>query len=114
MIITFLISSSTGRFRHCRNQRSGITGYVVELTEEERLIKHILKWYEYRGKYSRPLAKYQDRMTVKFGLQLIQIIDLDEKEQILTINVWVDHVSKGYIMVYNVCDKSFIRFMHFV
>lgn len=63
------------------------------MTDENRLIKEIMKKYSYRGTYSRPVEKYNDRMTVKFGLQLVQIIDLDEKEQVLTINVWVDHVS---------------------
>jgi len=30
---------------------------------------------------------------VKYGLALVQIIDLDEKNQILTTNVWSRYVS---------------------
>jgi hypothetical protein len=44
-------------------------------------------------------------MKVYFGLQLIQIIDLDEKEQVLTIMVWADHVSVEYMLMWD-CECS--------
>ena len=90
--------------RHGRNQRS-YSGYVKELSEEDRLIKHILNKYSYRGTLSRPVNNYHDAMKVYFGLQLIQIIDLDEKEQVLTIMVWADHVSVEHMLMWD-CECS--------
>lgn len=41
----------------------------------------------------RPVERHQEILAVKFGLSLIQILDLDERNQVLTTNVWVTYVS---------------------
>lgn len=61
---------------------------TVHLSWEDRLIKHLLARYKARGKYGRPVATFNETITVKFNMQLIQIMDLDEKNQVLTLNVW--------------------------
>ncbi|ESO93340.1 hypothetical protein LOTGIDRAFT_232752 [Lottia gigantea] len=60
----------------------------IKLSHEDRLIKHLLRIYKWRGKYGRPVKQYNDTVKVRFNMQLIQIMDLDEKNQILTLNVW--------------------------
>ncbi|KAL8616961.1 hypothetical protein ACOMHN_041879 [Nucella lapillus] len=60
----------------------------VHLSWEDRLIKHMLARYRARGKFGRPVRNYNDTMKVNFMIQLVQIMDLDEKNQVLTLNVW--------------------------
>lgn len=72
------------------------TGYSSSSTEfsyEDRVIKHLLRKYEERGKFGRPVQNYSDIINVTFGLQLVQIMNLDERKQILTLNVWTNYVS---------------------
>lgn len=65
----------------------------IELSSEDRVIKHLLRKYAERGKFGRPVQKYSDIINVTFGLQLVQIMNLDERKQILTLNVWTNYVS---------------------
>ncbi|RWS24734.1 Acetylcholine receptor subunit alpha-like 1 [Leptotrombidium deliense] len=44
----------------------------------------------------RPVMNNSDKVTVKLGLKLTQIIDLNLKNQIMTINVWVDQSWYDY------------------
>lgn len=64
---------------------------IVEegFTEEQRLLYHLLKQYE---KAVRPVRNASSPIVVKLGLTLTNIFDMDEKNQVLTINVWLDQV----------------------
>ena len=72
--------------------------YAVEsdsgeaLSNEKRLIKRLLSNYENVGVVGRPVRNTSETITVSFGLALIQILDLDEKNQILNTNVWSRYV----------------------
>ena len=65
----------------------------ISLSDEKRLIKKLLKNYESAGIIGRPVQNTSDKVVVEYGLGLIQILDLDEKNQVLTINVWSRYVS---------------------
>jgi hypothetical protein len=41
----------------------------------------------------RPVRKPSDPIKIFLGLKLSQIADIDERNQIMTTNVWVRHVS---------------------
>ena len=41
----------------------------------------------------RPVKKNADIVSIKFGIKLIQILDVDEKNQVLTTKLYVKHVS---------------------
>ena len=41
----------------------------------------------------RPVPNFTETLTVKLGLKLSQLIDVDLKNQVMTTNVWVDQVS---------------------
>ncbi|CAG5131974.1 unnamed protein product, partial [Candidula unifasciata] len=60
----------------------------IKLSDEDRLIKRLLARYSRRGTYSRPLKNFKDKITINYNMQLIQIMGLDEKSQVLTLNVW--------------------------
>ncbi|XP_061175301.1 neuronal acetylcholine receptor subunit alpha-9-like isoform X2 [Saccostrea echinata] len=74
---------------------------VVQMSSEKLLIKKLLTEYKERGIMGRPVERHHEILTVKFGLSLIQILDLDEKNQVLTTNAWVTHKWKDIYMTWN-------------
>ena len=70
----------------------------IAMSDEKRLIKHLLEHYEHVGVVGRPVYNTSETVLVNYGLALIQILDLDEKNQVLTTNVWCRYVSatKGF------------------
>ena len=65
----------------------------VAMSDEKRLIKHLLDQYETVGRVGRPVFNTSQTIKVYYGLALIQLLDLDEKNQVLTTNVWSRYVS---------------------
>ena len=41
----------------------------------------------------RPVPNFTETLTVRLGLKLSQLIDVDLKNQVMTTNVWVDQVT---------------------
>ncbi|XP_053554443.1 acetylcholine receptor subunit alpha [Bombina bombina] len=67
-------------------------GHVHSSEHETRLITNLFKDY---NKVVRPVQRFKDKVEVTVGLQLIQLINVDEVNQIVTTNVrlkqqWVD------------------------
>ncbi|CAG0913226.1 unnamed protein product [Notodromas monacha] len=54
---------------------------------ERSLLNHLLLNYNV---LERPVANESDPLVLSFGLTLMQIIDVDEKNQILTTNIWLN------------------------
>lgn len=65
------------------------------ISDEKRLVKSLLARYEEYGIVGRPVYNTSIMISVDFGIGLIQILDLDERNQILTTNVWCRYVSAG-------------------
>ena len=65
----------------------------AEVSAEKKLIKTLLDNYQDVGVVGRPVVNQSETINVSYGIGLIQIIDLDEKNQILTTNVWCRYVS---------------------
>lgn len=63
------------------------------MSDEKRLIKYLLENYETIGVVGRPVYNTSETVIVQYGIGLIQILDLNEKDQILTTNVWCRYVS---------------------
>ncbi|XP_060066499.1 acetylcholine receptor subunit alpha-type acr-16-like [Ylistrum balloti] len=57
------------------------------MTEEQRLLYRIMKSYD---RSSRPVFSAQTPVVIRLGITLTQVLDVDEKNQILTTNVWLD------------------------
>ncbi|RUS74599.1 hypothetical protein EGW08_017641 [Elysia chlorotica] len=60
---------------------------------EYRLVRDLMKGYDMR---IRPSINYTDALNVTFGLALAQIIDVDEKNQVLTTNCWLNQIWTDY------------------
>ncbi|XP_059394081.1 neuronal acetylcholine receptor subunit alpha-2-like [Carassius carassius] len=65
---------------------------------EERLIRSLFRNY---NKLSRPVANISDVVLVHFGLSIAQLIDVDEKNQMMTTNVWVKQEWSDYKLHWN-------------
>uniref|UniRef100_A0A667YBZ0 Cholinergic receptor, nicotinic, alpha 4b n=1 Tax=Myripristis murdjan TaxID=586833 RepID=A0A667YBZ0_9TELE len=65
---------------------------------EERLLKDLFAHY---NKLSRPVENTSDVVFVHFGLSIAQLIDVDEKNQMMTTNVWVKQEWNDYKLRWN-------------
>ncbi|XP_053430687.1 neuronal acetylcholine receptor subunit alpha-4 [Nycticebus coucang] len=68
---------------------------------EERLLKRLFSGY---NKWSRPVANISDVVLVRFGLSIAQLIDVDEKNQMMTTNVWVKQEWHDYKLRWDPAD----------
>ena len=71
------------------------------MSDEKRLIKSLLEQYKEVGVVGRPVLNHSEMIKVYYGLSLIQILDLDEKNQVLQTNVWSRYVSRFTIFSKN-------------
>lgn len=69
------------------------------MSDEKRLIKHLLGNYQEVGVVGRPVLNQSETIKVSYGLSLIQILEMDEKNQVLTTNVWSRYVSSAIVGV---------------
>uniref|UniRef100_A0A3Q3ICM4 Cholinergic receptor, nicotinic, beta polypeptide 3a n=1 Tax=Monopterus albus TaxID=43700 RepID=A0A3Q3ICM4_MONAL len=67
--------------------RSGSQEDFVSLAEmEDSLLRNLFRGYQ---KWVRPVQHANDTITVRFGLKISQLVDVDEKNQLMTTNVWL-------------------------
>ena len=63
---------------------------MFHLNNEKRLIDDLFK--NYQVKFGRPVNNMTEKVIVNFEVFLVQIIDLDEREQALITNVETQYV----------------------
>ncbi|XP_068140463.1 neuronal acetylcholine receptor subunit alpha-7 isoform X2 [Drosophila tropicalis] len=73
---------------------------------EKRLLNHLLSTY---NTLERPVANESEPLEVKFGLTLQQIIDVDEKNQILTTNAWLNLEWTDYNLRWNETEYGGVK-----
>ncbi|XP_046875049.1 neuronal acetylcholine receptor subunit non-alpha-3-like [Hypomesus transpacificus] len=62
-------------------------GEFVSLAEmEDALLRNLFQGYQ---RWVRPIQHANDTVTVRFGLKISQLVDVDEKNQLMTTNVWL-------------------------
>lgn len=71
------------------------------VSKEKQLIKFLLDRYAQYGRIGRPVINTSEIITVKFGLSLIQILKVDEKNQVLETNVWETFTWKDMLLTWN-------------
>ncbi|XP_063434758.1 acetylcholine receptor subunit alpha-L1-like [Mytilus trossulus] len=107
--------------------------YSVSMNAENRLHHELLHIRSY-SKLIRPTGNDSLKLTVKIGLRLSQLLDIDEKNQIMTTSVWLrqewtdprlqwdpkeyqgikmthmpsDHLWRPDIVLYNNADGDFV------
>ncbi|XP_071794373.1 neuronal acetylcholine receptor subunit alpha-3-like [Asterias amurensis] len=65
---------------------------------EERLFNDLFNGY---NRLIRPVENNTERLSVEFGLTMSQLIDVDEKNQIMTTNVWLKQQWVDYKLSWN-------------
>ncbi|KAK4027218.1 hypothetical protein OUZ56_016230 [Daphnia magna] len=76
------------------------------VSHEYRLIQHLMANYD---RSVRPSRNAAEPLNITFGLALTQIIDVDERNQILTTNCWMNQMWTDYSLVWNVSEFGGIR-----
>ncbi|XP_052825757.1 neuronal acetylcholine receptor subunit alpha-10 isoform X3 [Octopus bimaculoides] len=82
---------------------------ALVLSQEKRLIKTLIEQYQTSGKTGRPVNDPNETITVEYGVSLIQILDLDERNQILSINVWITYQWRDIYLKWNPEDYGMIK-----
>ncbi|XP_069160953.1 acetylcholine receptor subunit beta-like 1 isoform X2 [Procambarus clarkii] len=80
------------------------TGVCSE--DEERLVRDLFRGY---NKLIRPVENMTYNVDVAFGLAFIQLINVNEKNQIMKSNVWLRLVWKDYQLRWDAADYGGIK-----
>ncbi|XP_058814428.1 acetylcholine receptor subunit alpha-type acr-16 isoform X9 [Topomyia yanbarensis] len=78
----------------------------IQGPHEKRLLNHLLATY---NTLERPVANESESLKVKFGLTLQQIIDVDEKNQLLISNIWLSLEWNDYNLRWNDSEYGGVR-----
>ncbi|KAM4753047.1 neuronal acetylcholine receptor subunit beta-3 isoform 2-T2 [Cyanocitta cristata] len=65
---------------------SDVNAFSSIAENEDALLKHLFEGYQ---KWVRPVENSNDTIKVLFGLKISQLVDVDEKNQLMTTNVWL-------------------------
>lgn len=74
--------------------------------DEERLVRDLFRGY---NKLIRPVENMTYNVDVAFGLAFIQLINVNEKNQIMKSNVWLRLVWKDYQLRWDAADYGGIK-----
>ena len=83
-----------------------ICNVIYGATNEHRLLNNLLMDYQ---KYERPVANESLPVSLNFTLSLQQIIDLDERNQLLITNLWLEYTWEDVNLQWNKVIKSFMH-----
>ncbi|XP_053434524.1 neuronal acetylcholine receptor subunit beta-3 [Nycticebus coucang] len=90
LVFTLLTSSS-----------SATAGFRSIAEYEDALLRHLFQGYQ---KWVRPVLHSNDTIKVYFGLKISQLVDVDEKNQLMTTNVWLKQEWTDYKLRWNPDD----------
>ncbi|XP_070162492.1 nicotinic acetylcholine receptor alpha7 subunit isoform X1 [Polyergus mexicanus] len=82
------------------------SGLVSGGLHEKRLLNDLLDSYNV---LERPVGNESEPLVLSFGLTLMQIIDVDEKNQLLITNLWLKLEWNDVNMRWNVSDYGGVR-----
>ncbi|XP_072943394.1 acetylcholine receptor subunit beta-like 1 isoform X1 [Epargyreus clarus] len=69
--------------------------------DEERLVRDLFRGY---NKLIRPVQNMTQKVDVRFGLAFVQLINVNEKNQIMKSNVWLRLVWMDYQLMWDEAD----------
>ncbi|VVC33344.1 Hypothetical protein CINCED_3A016935 [Cinara cedri] len=82
---------------------------VYGSADAKRLYDDLLSNY---NRLIRPVGNNSDRLTVKMGLKLSQLIEVNLRNQIMTTNVWVEQEWTDYKLKWNPEDYGGVDTLH--
>ncbi|KAE8743093.1 hypothetical protein FOCC_FOCC011339 [Frankliniella occidentalis] len=78
-------------------------------SDAKRLYDDLLSNY---NRLIRPVGNNSDRLTVRMGLRLSQLIEVNLKNQIMTTNMWVEQEWNDYKLKWNPDDYGGVETLH--
>ena len=84
---------------------------IYGATNEHRLLNNLLMDYQ---KYERPVANESLPVSLNFTLSLQQIIDLDERNQLLITNLWLEYTWEDVNLQWNKVKLFRINFGNWI
>lgn len=85
-----------------------LVDYTKAADSEERLMDTLLKKDRY-NKLIRPAYNNTQRVSILLQLSLAQLISVNEREQIMTTNVWLNQEWADYRLTWNPAEYDGIR-----
>ncbi|XP_070540188.1 neuronal acetylcholine receptor subunit beta-3-like [Ptychodera flava] len=76
--------------------------HVIATQMVQQLQSHIFN--DSYNKHIRPARDQNDSVTMNFGLSVTQLLDIDEKNQVITVGVWLDQYWNDYRLKWNASD----------
>jgi hypothetical protein len=67
-----------------------------KVTQEQRLFRYLLSYYE---PSIRPVSDFQVATNIHIKMKLVQILDLSEKERVLTTTIWIEQVTINSLLI---------------
>lgn len=100
LIFNQLLYESSSHTQEADRSRQVISGrahsgilFAMASEDEERLVRDLFRDY---NKLIRPVENSNDTVEVEMGLSFIQLININEKNQVMTSNVWQQFHWKDY------------------
>ncbi|KAM4826130.1 neuronal acetylcholine receptor subunit alpha-5 [Thomomys bottae] len=84
----------------------GLAAPSLVAKHEDSLFKDLFQDYE---RWVRPVEQLSDKIKIKFGLAISQLVDVDEKNQLLTTNVWLKQEWVDAKLKWNPADYGGIK-----
>ncbi|CAH8499964.1 unnamed protein product [Dicrocoelium dendriticum] len=82
---------------------------TVTPSSEKILIKQLINNYEKVGKIGRPVKNNKETVVVGYGLSAFQLLEFNEKDQVLTINVWAKYTWIDQLLRWDPANFTNIR-----
>lgn len=90
IIILLFINEICGKIKCQVTSWISLLSLEINGNVEAKLLLHeLMKDY---NKYVLPVQSVNQLVNVSLGLKLSQLSDIDERNQIMTTNVWLEHV----------------------
>ncbi|KAL6113495.1 chrfam7a [Pungitius sinensis] len=77
---------------------------------QRRLYRDLMTDY---NPLERPVPNDSQNLTVELGINLIQILDVDEKNQVLTTNIWLNMLWEDSYLLWNASDYAGVTNVRF-
>uniref|UniRef100_A0A665VVW5 Neuronal acetylcholine receptor subunit alpha-7 n=1 Tax=Echeneis naucrates TaxID=173247 RepID=A0A665VVW5_ECHNA len=77
---------------------------------QRRLYKELMRNY---NPLERPVSNDSHSLTVQFSISLLQIMDVDEKNQVLTTNIWLQLYWTDFYLQWNLSDYPGVNNVRF-
>ncbi|XP_019296206.2 neuronal acetylcholine receptor subunit beta-3 isoform X4 [Panthera pardus] len=85
---------------------SAAAGFSSIAENEDALLRRLFQDYQ---KWVRPVLNSNDTIKVYFGLKISQLVDVDEKNQLMTTNVWLKQEWTDHKLRWNPDEYGGIR-----